>query len=78
MRSLDAEEALSVFARQRDDFINFHSPQLGELCRDVENVARVVARAAHGDGGHVRAVRFEQYPVERDDARDLDGLLRIL
>ena len=75
--SLDAKEPLSVFARQRDDFINFHSPQLGELRCDVENIARVVARAAHGDGGHVRAVRFEKDPVERDDARDLDGLLRV-
>ena len=44
----------------------------------MEHIARVVARAAHGNGGHVRAVRFEKHPVKRDDLCDLDGLLRVL
>ena len=43
-----------------------------DLFRDIADVARVVARAAHGDGGHIGAVRFEQHPVERALKRDLD------
>ena len=77
-RSLDAEEALSVFVRQGDDFICAHAANFCEFCRDMGHIARVVARAAHGNGGHVRAVRFEKHPVKRDDLCDLDGLLRVL
>ena len=59
----DAEEPSCVFARRLADIFRGKSAQLRDFCRDEGHERRVVAPAAIGLRGHIRAVGFNQNPV---------------
>ena len=76
--SNDAVQPLSVLQGDPGGLLGGDAPQLAQLPGHIEDLARIVALAPEGDGGHVGAVRFDDDAVQGDICRHLDGLPGIL
>lgn len=75
---LDAKQAFPVLHGQSGQFLRGHALDLGQLFRDVEHIAGVVALAPQRDGRHIGGVRLDQDTVEGNHLRHLHGFAGVL
>lgn len=63
------EKPAAVFEGDLRGVLGAYALDLGDFRGDILQIARIVALAAHRHGAEIRAVRLDEYAVERADLK---------